>query len=80
MRRIENGDVFLQSYNAENRISNIIKLSSGDCTTPGNYAGVWNFSYDGDGTRVGQLYTPYVDGQAQTEHSLACTKFLLALE
>ena len=65
--RVENGDVFIQTYNAENRLSSVTKLVDGNCTTPGNYAGIWNFAYDGDGTRVGQLYTPYdQSGNPQT--------------
>ena len=67
MCRMESGEWFVQSYNAENRISSIVKLASGDCTNPGMYQAVWNFSYDGDGTRVAQLYTPYdSNGNAQT--------------
>lgn len=31
------------------------------------YSAVWNFSYDGDGMRVAQLFTPYVNGQPQTD-------------
>ncbi len=64
---MENGEWFIQAYNAENRLSSLTKLASGDCSTPGNNAGVWAFSYDGDGTRVAQLYTPYLDGQPQTD-------------
>jgi hypothetical protein len=26
----------------------------------------WDFGCDGDGTRVSQLYTAYIDGQPQT--------------
>ena len=44
----------------------VTKLASGDCASPGDYAAAWNFGYDGDGTRVSQLCTAYVDGEPQT--------------
>ncbi|MEW6085784.1 MAG: RHS repeat-associated core domain-containing protein [Chloroflexota bacterium] len=57
---------FKQTYNAENRISTVQKLASGTCAAPGNLSAHWAFAYDGDGTRVPTLYTPYVGGQPQT--------------
>ncbi len=57
--RTEEGVTYLQEYNAENRISSIIKLASGTCATPGNYTAKWDFGYDGDGVRVSTLLTPY---------------------
>jgi len=64
--RAEDGDVFIQAYNAENRISGVEKFDTGDCTTHSTQLAAWNFGYDGDGTRTAQLYTPYVDGVAGT--------------
>ena len=64
--RMEDGDVFIQAYNAENGISTVAKFASGDCTTQGTQLAAWNFGYDGDGTRTAQLYTPYVDGNPGT--------------
>jgi RHS repeat-associated protein len=57
--RTEEGVTYLQEYNVENRISGIIKLASGDCAAPGNYAFKWDFGYDGDGVRVFTITTPY---------------------
>jgi len=64
--RVEGGVTFKQTYNAENRISTIQKLASGTCASPGNLTAHWAFAYDGDGTRVSTLYTPYVSGAPQT--------------
>jgi RHS repeat-associated protein len=64
--RKESGVTYLQTYNAENRISSIVKLAAGDCSTPGAYAAKWDFTYDGDGIRTGQAYTSYTDGQPGT--------------
>ena len=64
--RIEDGDVFIQAYNAENRIFTVAKFDSGDCTTHSTQLAAWSFSYDGDGTRTAQLYTPYSGGVAGT--------------
>jgi len=64
--RVEGGVTFIQTYNAENRISTIQKLDSGTCASPGNLTAHWAFAYDGDGTRVSTLYTPYVGGAPQT--------------
>jgi hypothetical protein len=50
----------------ENRISSIIKLADGNCSTPGNYASKWDFGYDGDGVRVSTLLTTYANGQIQS--------------
>jgi hypothetical protein len=65
--RVENGVKYLQTYNAENRIASIAKLATGDCSTPGNYAVKWDFTYDGDGVRTATLTTPYdANGNPQT--------------
>ena len=48
--RLENGIVYKQTYNAENRISGIYKMS-GSCAT-GEIQESWLYAYDGDGTRV----------------------------
>ena len=42
--RVEDGTTYLQTYNSENRIASIVKLASGDCSTPGNYAAKWDFA------------------------------------
>ena len=57
--RMENGSWFIQGYNAENRLSVVQRVASGDCANPATFSAVWNFAYDGDGTRVAQAYTPY---------------------
>ena len=57
--RTESGSWFIQTYNPENRLSVVQKLASGNCTSPGTFAAQWNFSYDGDGTRVAQSYIAY---------------------
>ncbi len=57
--RMESSSWFTQTYNAENRLSVVQKLASGNCTSPGMFAAQWNFSYDGDGTRVAQSYIAY---------------------
>jgi RHS repeat-associated protein len=54
--RIEGAETFLQTYNAENRMSGVA-LAAGDCDTPGDISKVWQFTYDGDGNRVKQIYT-----------------------
>lgn len=46
--RIENGQTFLQSYNAENRLSGIA-LIEGDCEPLSEPLKTWSFIYDGDG-------------------------------
>jgi len=57
--RVEMGLTYKQTYNPENRLSTVQKLASGDCATPLTYSASWSFSYDGNGTRVEQLYTTY---------------------
>jgi hypothetical protein len=54
--RIEGGQTFLQAYNAENRMSGVL-LVTGDCDTLGDTLKAWEFTYDGDGTKVKQEYT-----------------------
>ncbi|HEX2994517.1 MAG TPA: LamG-like jellyroll fold domain-containing protein [Anaerolineales bacterium] len=61
--RVESGVTYKQEYNAENRISSIWKLASGTCAEPGPLTDKWDFTYDGDGVRTGQLYTPYTEGE-----------------
>ena len=60
--RMENGSWFIQAFNAENRLSVVQKLATGNCSAPGTFAAQWNFSYDGDGNRVAQAYVPYSSG------------------
>jgi hypothetical protein len=62
--RVENSITYKQTYNAENRISNIMKMN-GDCAT-GTITESWSFSYDGDGTRTGQVYTNIGSGSTLT--------------
>src|SRR5690606_31884627 len=62
--RTEEGVVYIQEYNTENRISSIIRLADGDCETPGNYATEWEFTYDGDGVRTKTETTVYENGSA----------------
>ncbi len=64
--RVEDGATFLQTYNAENRISTVEKHAGADCVNPGTYLASWSFGYDGDGTRTAQLYTPYSGGNPGT--------------
>ena len=50
--RIEGGETFLQSYNAENRMSGVA-LVEGDCDTlEVDLLKTWEFTYDGDGNKV----------------------------
>jgi RHS repeat-associated protein len=62
--RVEDSVTYKQTYNAENRLSNIMKMS-GDCIT-GTITESWSFSYDGDGTRMGQVYTNIGTGSTLT--------------
>src|SRR5574341_1150759 len=65
--RMENGVTYKQSYNAENRLSSVQQIASGTCASPTTFSAQWDFAYDGDGTRVSQLYTPYdANGNPQT--------------
>jgi RHS repeat-associated protein len=54
--RVEDEQTFIQSYNDENRISQV-ELVTGSCNTPGDTTSIWNFTYDGDGVKVMQVYT-----------------------
>jgi uncharacterized protein RhaS with RHS repeats len=54
--RVENGQTYDQSYNAENRLS-VVLLVSGTCEENGSILAGWDFIYDADGTRVEQVYT-----------------------
>jgi len=73
--RVENNETYKQTYNPENRLSTVQKLATGDCTTPLTYSASWSFSYDGDGTRVAQLYTTY-DAKG-TEQSGVITSYFM---
>ncbi len=64
--RVEDDEVFIQTYNAENRIASVQKLVSGDCATPGDFAAIWDYLYDGDGVRTATLFTPYLDSHVLT--------------
>jgi RHS repeat-associated protein len=57
--RVEGGVTYLQTYSAENRISYIVRLSTGNCGAPGKYKTKWDFTYDGDGTRTATLTSLY---------------------
>jgi RHS repeat-associated protein len=54
--RAEGGQVFVQTYNAENRMAGAT-LVSGTCDSWGDVLATWTFVYDGDGNRVKQVYT-----------------------
>jgi YD repeat-containing protein len=51
--RAEGGQVFVQTYNAENRMAGVTRVS-GTCASWGNVLATWAFTYDGDGSRVKQ--------------------------
>ncbi len=57
--RMEDGEWFIQTYNAENRIASIQKLAEGTCEDVVKLSMQWDFVYDGDGTRTTTLTTPY---------------------
>lgn len=54
--RVEAGQTYVQSYNVENRVSTVL-LVSGTCAENGTLLAGWAFTYDGDGSRVKQVYT-----------------------
>jgi len=58
--RIENGVIYIHTYNAENRASSIAKRS-GDCAS-GTILESWSFAYDGDGTRVSTAHFTGLSG------------------
>jgi RHS repeat-associated protein len=65
--RVEDGIIYKQVYNAENRISSIMKLAEGTCTSVVKLSMQWDFAYDGDGVRTVTLTTPYdAEGVPQT--------------
>ena len=47
---IEDGETFLQAYNAENRPSGVLQVT-GDCDTLGDTLKAAVFTYNGDGAR-----------------------------
>jgi len=53
--RVENTQTWILSYNEENRLSKVEKVS-GTCSTPGTTQASWTNTYDGKGTRVKQAY------------------------
>ncbi|MCE9646910.1 MAG: DUF11 domain-containing protein [Chloroflexi bacterium] len=57
--RTEDGVIYKQVYNTENRISSIQKLAEGTCDEVTRLAMQWDFAYDGDGLRTATLITPY---------------------
>ncbi|MBI5953670.1 MAG: hypothetical protein HY865_18605 [Chloroflexi bacterium] len=59
--RTEDGVMYKQTYNTENRISSILKIAEGNCDSVTRIAAQWDFAYDGDGTRTATLTTPYDD-------------------
>jgi RHS repeat-associated protein len=54
--RVESGKVYVQTYNAENRMAGAMQVS-GTCASWGTILATWTFTYDGDGSRVKQEYT-----------------------
>jgi RHS repeat-associated protein len=62
--RIEQGNTFKQTYNAENRLSVVQKVTAGTCASPTTIPYQWDFTYDGDGGRVKQIYTDFTTNPA----------------
>jgi RHS repeat-associated protein len=54
--RVEAGKTYVQTYNVENRMSGV-EYVTGTCSEPGTTTADWAFTYDGDGSRVKQVYT-----------------------
>ena len=52
--RYESGSYYKQDFSVENRLSQVTERSN-SCT--GTVLATWTFTYDGDGTRVKQVYT-----------------------
>ena len=66
--RVENGMIYNQVYNAENRLATVQQLGQGNCPAAdtlatASIAATWNFIYDGDGNRVQQEYFEGAFGQ-----------------
>ena len=64
--RVEGGNTYIQTFNAENRMSQAQQVS-GTCAVPGTVIAQWSFIYDGDGNLVKQVNpdgskTIYIDG------------------
>ena len=54
--RMENNQTYLQFFNVENRMNGVWTVA-GTCANPGLASATWQFSFDGDGNRVEQVYT-----------------------
>ncbi|MEW6093469.1 MAG: LamG-like jellyroll fold domain-containing protein [Chloroflexota bacterium] len=70
--RVEQGNTYNQVYNVENRLSLVqlmktgISCPSANTVAPANdVTASWAFTYDGDGARVKQVYTTYVEPVTQ---------------
>jgi hypothetical protein len=65
---VENSVTYKQTYDSENRLASVKQLHTGSACGDASPTldAQWDFAYDGDGTRVSQLYTPYVNGTPGT--------------
>jgi hypothetical protein len=54
--RVENEQTYEQSYNNGNRMD-VVLLIEGTCADHGTILTGWAFTYDGDGSRLKQVYT-----------------------
>ena len=52
-----NYDLWKHTYNVENRLSGIQKITDGTCSDPSTITETWDFYYDGDGVRVKETYS-----------------------
>jgi len=76
--RVEEGVTYIQSYNAENRLSVVTKLLEGTCAAPVKTDMQWDFTYDGDGTRVQQVVSTYDNQTPQTITGIATTGYFMS--
>jgi len=75
--RVEEGVTYVQSYNAENRLSVVTKLLEGTCAAPVKTDTQWDFAYDGDGARVKQIVSTF-DPDTQAITGIATTGYFMA--
>jgi RHS repeat-associated protein len=76
VKSVMNGITYKQEYNTENRISSIMKLASGTCADQNpTLTTKWDFAYDGDGTRVSTLTTPFDENGAPQTATLTAYYF-----
>ncbi|MDH5508415.1 MAG: RHS repeat-associated core domain-containing protein [Anaerolineae bacterium] len=63
IERVENTQTWILSYNEENRLEKVEKVS-GTCSVPGTTSESWTSTYDGNGMRVKQAH--YISGIGTT--------------